>query len=80
VGTSVTIFFGRPLIKMNRQQLKKEADFRYNVVHVRESAESIAFYNGEERERQEVDKRFQAAVANKASLSPHTLVAQGLIH
>jgi len=31
-GTSVTIFFGRPLIKMNRQQLKKEADFRYDLV------------------------------------------------
>jgi len=53
IGTTVTIFFGRPLVKMNRQQLKKEADFRFDLIHVREAAESIAFYNGERRERQE---------------------------
>ena len=31
IGTSVTVFFGRPLIKLHRHQLKKEADFRYNL-------------------------------------------------
>ena len=46
VGTFVTVWFGKPLIKKNRLQLKKEADFRFDLVRIREDAESIAFYNG----------------------------------
>ena len=38
IGTTVTIYFGRPLIPLNREQLKREADFRYDLVHVREIA------------------------------------------
>jgi len=37
-------------------------------VHVRESAESIAFYNGQAREKQGAANRFAAAVANKMGL------------
>ena len=37
-------------------------------MHVRESAESIAFYNGQQRERQEAAARFSASVDNKAGL------------
>ena len=39
-----------------------------HAVHVRESAESIAFYNGQQRERQEAAARFSASVDNKAGL------------
>ena len=39
-----------------------------HTVHVRESAESIAFYNGQQRERQEAAARFSASVDNKAGL------------
>jgi vitamin B12/bleomycin/antimicrobial peptide transport system ATP-binding/permease protein len=68
IGTGVTIFLGRPLITMNRQQLKKEADFRFDLIHVREAAESIAFYNGEKREGQVAASRFADAIANKRGL------------
>lgn len=49
--------FGKPLIGLNFLQLQREADFRFGLVRVREHAEPIAFYAGEERE-QSVLKRF----------------------
>ncbi len=64
-GTLVTLFFfGRTLIGLNFQQLKKEADFRFSMVRVRENAESIAFYEGEEQEALQVKGRFSAAFGN----------------
>lgn len=44
---AITIgFYGRKLTQLNFEQLKKEADFRFSLVRIRENAESIAFYNG----------------------------------
>ncbi|MGK7928800.1 MAG: ABC transporter ATP-binding protein/permease [Spirulina sp.] len=43
-------FLGKILVRLNFEQLKKEANFRFGLVRVRENAESIAFYRGEERE------------------------------
>ena len=57
-GTTLTILIGRPLIRLNFNQLRREADFRYGLVHVRDNAESIAFYQGEEQESQQVRGRF----------------------
>ncbi|EKX47634.1 hypothetical protein GUITHDRAFT_69464 [Guillardia theta CCMP2712] len=68
VGTFVTVWFGKPLIKKNRLQLKKEADFRFDLVRIREDSESIAFYNGETRERTEAQKRFSSVVANRIGI------------
>jgi ABC-type uncharacterized transport system fused permease/ATPase subunit len=45
-------------------QEKKEADFRYGLVRVRENAESIAFYGGEENELQLLLDRFRRAYQN----------------
>ena len=64
VGTVVTMFFGKKLINLNFQQLRREADFRYGLVHVRDNAESIAFYRGEEREEGQVKQRLLAAIGN----------------
>ena len=49
---------------LNFFQEKKEADFRYGLVRVRENAESIAFYGGEENEIQLLLQRFQSAFEN----------------
>jgi ABC-type uncharacterized transport system fused permease/ATPase subunit len=49
-------------------QLKKEADLRYNLVRARENAESIAFFNGEKRERGEATKRFESVYTNARRL------------
>ena len=45
-------------------QEKKEADFRYGLVRVRENAESIAFYSGEANEMQLLLQRFTSAFKN----------------
>ena len=58
-GTVVTtIFFGRVLIQINLEQLKYEANFRYGLTRIRENAESIAFYQGEDSESNQLQKRF----------------------
>ncbi len=65
VGTLVTTFvFGKPLTGLNFTQLKREADFRFSLIRVRENAESIAFYQGELREAGLVKDRFGEAFRN----------------
>lgn len=64
-GTAVTLaVFGKPLLGLNFMQLKREADFRFGMVRIREHAESIAFYRGEAQESQQVRRRFAAAFDN----------------
>ncbi|HBB31997.1 MAG TPA: ABC transporter ATP-binding protein, partial [Cyanobacteria bacterium UBA9273] len=59
IGTLVTSFiFGKPLVRLNFEQLKKEANLRFSLVRIRENAEAIAFYRGEERESNQVKQRF----------------------
>ncbi len=63
-GTIVTVVLGRRLIGLNYNQLQREADFRYGLVHLRDNAESIAFYGGESQELESVGKRFSKAIRN----------------
>lgn len=65
VGTFVTTFvFGKPLVHLNFEQLKKEANLRFSLVRIRENAEAIAFYRGEERESNQVRQRFLEVFEN----------------
>jgi putative ATP-binding cassette transporter len=64
LGTAVVIFASRKLVILNYQQLKLEADFRYGLVHIRDNAESIAFYRGERQEFGEADRRLGGAIRN----------------
>ena len=63
-GTVVTVLLGRRLIGLNYTQLQREADFRYGLVHLRDNAESIAFYGGESQELESVGQRFSRAIRN----------------
>jgi len=63
-GTFTTAFLGKTLVKLNFSQLQKEADFRYSLVRLRENAESIAFYAGEDLENKAIQERFQKVVNN----------------
>jgi vitamin B12/bleomycin/antimicrobial peptide transport system ATP-binding/permease protein len=50
VGSVVTHYVGRPLIRLNFQQEQREADFRFALVRLRENAEGVALYRGEAAE------------------------------
>ncbi|MEB3185284.1 MAG: ABC transporter ATP-binding protein/permease [Cyanobacteriota bacterium] len=63
-GTAVIVFASRKLVQLNYQQLKLEADFRYGLVHIRDNAESIAFYRGEDQERREGERRLDGVIGN----------------
>ncbi|WP_081933584.1 ABC transporter ATP-binding protein/permease [Massilia sp. 9096] len=68
-GTVVALtWFGNPLIHLNFWQLRREADFRFSLMRVRENAESIAFYRGEAQERAHIDNRFGKVIHNFARL------------
>jgi putative ATP-binding cassette transporter len=64
IGTWVTHLIGWPLIPLNFQQQRFEADFRYNLVRSRENAEQIASLRGEPAERERHIDRFGLVVAN----------------
>ena len=63
-GTLLTVWIGKKLIGLNYEGLQKEADFRFALVRIRENAESIAFYCGEEGERRETEWRFGRVIEN----------------
>lgn len=63
-GTLFTRWIGNPLIRLNFDQQRYEADFRFSMVRLRENAENVAFYGGEAREFDTFKTRFARIVAN----------------
>jgi len=64
-GTTITLLvFGKVLIGLNFYQLRREANFRFSLVRIRENAEAIAFYRGEAQESWQVGRYFNAAFDN----------------
>ncbi|HEY9772623.1 MAG TPA: ABC transporter ATP-binding protein/permease [Planktothrix sp.] len=58
VFTLLALGVGRKLKGLNFMKMRREADFRFNLIHVRNNSESIAFYRGENKERDQVRLRF----------------------
>ncbi len=71
-GTLLTHLIGRKLIPLSFAQQKVEADFRYNLIRVRENPEAIALYSGEADEFISLQERFQAIRANWWSIMRRT--------
>ena len=63
-GTWMTFKVGRPLVALNFQQQRYEADFRFSLVRLRENTESVALYGGEQRELATFLERFTRVVDN----------------
>jgi putative ATP-binding cassette transporter len=69
LGTVIALWiFGTPLIHLNFWQLRREADFRFSLMRVRENAESIAFYRGESQERVHIDSKLDKVIQNYGRL------------
>jgi putative ATP-binding cassette transporter len=64
VGTWLTHWIGRPLVRLNFDQQRYEADFRFGLVRFRENAEGVALYHGESDELRGFRERFGAVVRN----------------
>ncbi|WP_409420732.1 ABC transporter ATP-binding protein/permease [Pseudaeromonas sp. ZJS20] len=64
VGTALTFIIGRPLVKLNFNQQRFEADFRFSLVRLRENAESVALYRGNDEEGKLLTGRFGSVVDN----------------
>jgi putative ATP-binding cassette transporter len=64
LGTSLTHLIGWPLVQLNFNQQRYEADFRFNLVRVRENSEQIALLGGETAESDRLLMRFGNVVAN----------------
>jgi vitamin B12/bleomycin/antimicrobial peptide transport system ATP-binding/permease protein len=63
-GTWLTNLIGRPLVRLNFNQQRYEADFRFGLVRFRENAEGVALYRGEADEMRNFRERFGAVVGN----------------
>jgi putative ATP-binding cassette transporter len=64
VGTVLTHLIGGPLVQLNFNQQRFEADFRFNLVRVRENSEQIALLNGETTESERLLSRFGTLASN----------------
>ena len=63
-GTAMTILLGKPLIRLNYHQLDMEANFRSDLIHVRENSESIALAHREGRFKARLKTRLGALTGN----------------
>ena len=63
-GTWFTDWLGRPLVRLNYDKQRYEADFRFNLVRFRENTEGVALYRGEEDEFRGFLDRFEDVVRN----------------
>jgi putative ATP-binding cassette transporter len=63
-GSLLTVLLGRPLIRLNYRQADREGNFRTDLIHVRENAESVALLHRERQLERRLTDRLDALVAN----------------
>jgi len=71
-GTALAQWIGSPLVNLDFQQQRLEADFRFSLVRVRENSEQIALLRGEPAERQRLSERFGRVVGNWYAIMSRT--------
>ncbi|WP_313992303.1 ABC transporter ATP-binding protein/permease [uncultured Selenomonas sp.] len=72
LGTYFVHLVGKKLIRLNFDQQRYEADFRFSMMRVRENSESIAFYRGETAETIGFKERFANVIQNYWGLMRRT--------
>lgn len=72
LGTALTHWIGAPLINLYFEKQRYEADFRFNLIRVRENAEQIALLKGETAERGHLLQRFGYVIGNWYAIMSRT--------
>ena len=74
LGTAISFgIFGEKMVTLNFHQRRREADFRFGLVRIRENAEAIALYHGEKQEKGQLNKIFGRLFANTTKIINWTL-------
>ncbi|MCC5655159.1 ATP-binding cassette domain-containing protein [Nostoc sp. XA013] len=58
IGNLIAAYLNQGLIKINQAELESKADYAYALTHIRNHAESIAFFQGEKQELNIIQRRF----------------------
>eukprot|EP01037_Dinobryon_pediforme_P006018 gene6018-6091_t len=79
IGTLLTHLVGKPLIRLNFNRQKVEADFRFSLGRLRENLEGVALYRGEAQERAGLRTQFDAIALNWWAIMRRTKALNALI-
>ncbi|MFT3899838.1 MAG: ABC transporter ATP-binding protein/permease [Gordonia sp. (in: high G+C Gram-positive bacteria)] len=77
VATVVAVWLGRPLIRLTFLKFRLSANFRFGLVRVRENAENIALYSGEQVEQRNLMALFRAVVKNYWAITYRQIMFNG---
>ncbi|MDO4896780.1 MAG: ABC transporter ATP-binding protein/permease [Moraxella sp.] len=77
IATVIAMWLGRPLIRLNFDNEKFNANYRYSLIRVKEYAESIAFYAGEKVEKNRLYQEFRSVIDNMWAIVYRTLKFSG---
>jgi putative ATP-binding cassette transporter len=77
ISTVFAVRIGRPLIRLNFLNEQFSANFRYALIRLREYGESIAFYQGEAVERDNLVARFGKVIHNMWAILFRSIKFQG---
>src|SRR4051812_33077827 len=72
IATALTHWIGKPLVGLNFQQQRYEADFRFSLARLREYGEQVALLGGERAERERLGSRFGNVIGNFLAIVSRT--------
>jgi vitamin B12/bleomycin/antimicrobial peptide transport system ATP-binding/permease protein len=72
IATALTHWIGKPLVGLNFQQQRYEADFRFSLARLREYGEQVALLGGERAERERLGGRFGSVIGNFLAIVSRT--------
>lgn len=74
IATLITHGLGSPLKRLDFEQQRREADFRFALTRLRENVEPVALAGGEAAERSQLSRRFAALAGNWRALANRELI------